>query len=260
MIKYELFNKEEVDKTKDKVIETVKEWHDRVHPDYVFVTETSGMPHGFLIKAAWKKAYPNEKPPIFYRINPAAIIPRSKFQPKIDEFIARRIKKDNASIIIYDEHRSGFYQVYGKGTMLVDKPDNPNYNPHYSNSSVGKVAIAIAGVYEKKKTKKTPGDIFISKGSVAEGKCLYDPEYKSTSKLYHSMARGLSEDEREYASDNQNPRLPEEDIRGRIVKNPEQRKRAIGLIKELKHIGREAGEELHKKLQIVKLRRKLEIA
>ncbi len=61
----------------NKIIEELKEEIEGLHkykPKIVFLTETSAIPFGYMLKEAWKKAYPNEKSPIFYRINPKSLL------------------------------------------------------------------------------------------------------------------------------------------------------------------------------------------
>ena len=45
----------------------IKKWHDEIKPDIVILTETSGFSFGYILKEAWKKAYPNEKIPCHWR-------------------------------------------------------------------------------------------------------------------------------------------------------------------------------------------------
>ena len=112
--------------------ETVKKWHDKANPEYIFLTETSAIPMGYLLKATWKKAYPGEKNPKFYRINPHAIYDISKQDPQAKErghvtdqnrkqkemrnYLEKRIKNKNASIIVYDESQ-------GEKISTTDEPN-----------------------------------------------------------------------------------------------------------------------------------------
>jgi len=45
------------------------ELHDKYHPEVIFVTQTSGILKGYSLKEAWKKTWPNEKPPKFLTLN-----------------------------------------------------------------------------------------------------------------------------------------------------------------------------------------------
>ena len=107
----------------------VKQWHDDIKPDYIFLTETKGVPAGYVIKETWKQAYPTEDVPQFFKINPGApivygrkmvwnspitrfgngkweekeIVPDKQSDRKISKYITDRVKKDNSRIIVFDE-------------------------------------------------------------------------------------------------------------------------------------------------------------
>lgn len=87
--------------------EMIKEWRDEVKPDYIFLNECSSTPYGFLIKAAWKTAYPDEDLPKFYLINPRAIEHADLYGDKAYrewvEYFTRRVKNKNAKVIVFDE-------------------------------------------------------------------------------------------------------------------------------------------------------------
>ena len=91
--------------------ENIKAIH-KYNPKYIFLTETSSIPTGFALKEAWKEAYPLEKPPIFYRIDPSQIMqydPKNpsgkKMTPQIrkdlEDFFKKRIKDRNSLILVY---------------------------------------------------------------------------------------------------------------------------------------------------------------
>ena len=90
--------------------ERIKYWHDS-GVDSVFLAETSATPFGFILKQAWKEAYPEEKVPKFYRIDPRAtstIGMRYKYasdQRKhgriISDYFAKRVNKDS-KVVIFD--------------------------------------------------------------------------------------------------------------------------------------------------------------
>jgi len=89
-----VINKDYARKTLDEFANQVKFFHDVYKPDYVFLTETSSTPIGYILKEAWKTAYPGEKPPVFLRIIPG----RGN-----KEFFEKRIKNKDAKIFVYDE-------------------------------------------------------------------------------------------------------------------------------------------------------------
>jgi len=72
----------------------VRFFHDVYKPDYIFLNETGATPTGYILKEAWKKAYPGERPPVFLRIIPGR---GSK------EFFEKRIKDKDSKIFVYDE-------------------------------------------------------------------------------------------------------------------------------------------------------------
>jgi hypoxanthine phosphoribosyltransferase len=78
----------------DEFANQVKFFHDVYKPDYVFLTETSSTPIGYILKEAWKTAYPDEKPPVFLRIIPGR---------GDKEFFEKRIKDKDSKIFVYDE-------------------------------------------------------------------------------------------------------------------------------------------------------------
>lgn len=90
----------------------ISEWH-TLKPQYVFLTETSATPWGYLIKSAWKQAYPNEECPRFYRIDPRAL--QNAWEPqketalyeKWNNYFTSRIKDKNSQVIIFDETSEG---------------------------------------------------------------------------------------------------------------------------------------------------------
>ena len=47
--------------------------HDKYHPDIIFLPDTSAHLKGYVIREAWKTAWPNETPPKMLRINVKAI-------------------------------------------------------------------------------------------------------------------------------------------------------------------------------------------
>src|SRR3989338_7375924 len=100
--------------------EIVEKIH-RYHPSYIFLTETSSVQVGYLIKEALKVAYPNEPLPRFYRIDPRQVIPVLKYGQdvvdgkvkgvdrtlnakikELEEFFRKRIKNKKARILVYD--------------------------------------------------------------------------------------------------------------------------------------------------------------
>lgn|GEM_PF-1804824 len=98
----------------------IRYWHDDFKPDYIFLTETSALPAGYMFKEAWKAAYPLEEPPLFFRVNPNAmnLDPETsespEYQEKLKEYLGKRIKKGNARVAIFDEQ-----PISGKSQRVV---------------------------------------------------------------------------------------------------------------------------------------------
>jgi len=94
-------------------------------PDYVFLTETSATPWGYVLREAYSKAYPGQKPPKFYRIDPSALAgaqssrfdstARKKMKEaargKLKGYFEKRIDKENPRVIIFDE-------LYGRSNSV----------------------------------------------------------------------------------------------------------------------------------------------
>lgn len=135
-------------------ISKVAEWHDRVKPDYVFLNETSAVPLGYVLKEAWKTAYPDEKSPVFYRINPAVLptnprwddfygsergidqrITRDpKYQKKMRDFFKYRIKKKNPIVVVLDEHSASGRGLDNVRRAIHNSTDIPWEDIHLENA------------------------------------------------------------------------------------------------------------------------------
>lgn len=108
----------------------LKTWHS-YKPDYIFLTETSAVPYGYAIREAWRVAYPDEKLPVFYRVEPwtesdhiveigaeddideliketelksDTHLALGKIKEGIADYLRGRIKKSDANIIIFDQY------------------------------------------------------------------------------------------------------------------------------------------------------------
>jgi hypothetical protein len=253
---------EDLKKTKKWAKEVVKRWHSK-DPDYVFLTETSGPLYGYVLKDTWKKAYPNEKPPEFFRINPDSLWYRTGENKKLEDsemiaeeekYFKKRIKKKDPNIIVFDEGSKGNaktmedFSLYSKNNKL-----SKNYKFNRSSETEGAAAQASRFIHEFLEDNDLKGELYTSKqGNVVirQGSIGEDQDSKfsknPTSKFgYRSSYRPTSEDE-DYQYDEKFKQYA--DLTGAIVKHPKQRKRAMAYVKELKEIGKEAGEELaHKR-------------
>ena len=256
---------------RDWAKKTVQEWHDKVAPDYIFVSETSAIPHGYVLKEVWKGAYPDEECPRFYRIDPKATKPiyrgdenkekrikiRKGFDAGRKNYFDRRITKDSAKIIVFDEGND----------MPLDQYSGRSIEHAVSivedgTKLIGKKAEHVWGT---KGDEGTKGQNILGGGTLHKGELGYPDIYYSdcpTYKLFAffdwqpvSSGRGLSRDELLASSKTENGELEQMILDGKftyaggIVKEPEQRKRAIKFVDELKRIGQEAGKELFQELQ-----------
>ncbi|MEK6918018.1 MAG: hypothetical protein AABW51_03650 [Nanoarchaeota archaeon] len=180
----------ELGETKDKegVARMIKEWH-KIQPKYVFLTETSGTPWGYLIKAAWKEAYPNETVPKFYRVDPITLTradyyysrnrdkrkEREQIDNRFEEFFNERIKDKHSQIIIFDESSATGHSLNITKEYLKKKVPSQNIHPftgdNYLSSGSAIPAISVTG----KKTKYS-------------SKVGYPPsEYRFTGEFIHDV-------------------------------------------------------------------------
>ncbi|MFA4960362.1 MAG: hypothetical protein WC548_01740 [Candidatus Pacearchaeota archaeon] len=132
------------------------EIHDS-HPDYIFLTETSATPWGYFLKEAYKKAYPEEKLPAFYRVNPSAVVGTKKethdpwreikrtAREKLNEFFKVRIKKENPRVVIFDEMYGRHYSTDAVRDALEEYGVNPK-NISVVLPSVKKEGNVVAGL------------------------------------------------------------------------------------------------------------------
>ncbi len=120
-VEYRVVDREKAGGLAQEVSRQVEHWHD-FQPDYVFLTETSAFPIGYMFKEAWKAAYPDERPPQFFRVDPIAMGRNSNalelpgYEEKLEEFLNKRIKKPNARVAIFDEQ-----PMTGKSQATVRK-------------------------------------------------------------------------------------------------------------------------------------------
>jgi|SRR3989344_1599271 len=293
---------ESQDKIKKWAEGVVRQWHDDVKPDYIFLTETSAVPYGFVLKEAWKKAYGRENSPKFYRINPRTplimnVLDSNQASSNIDymekvrgylkarhkltnpyikkltNFVKDRIHKENPRIIVFDEGRVMDKERTDENYMgKLFKFPNKAHLPKETEGIGNRSLIASVNFLYEMLNKDSP-TIFGSQQAVSallEGAKEEQGHYnrsgqlivksrKPTSKFWGTSYIGRdeqSEDEtRSYRKKNSGRY---DELRGSIVKHPEQRKRAIAYVRELKEIGREAGEELHTELEQEKQKKKLE--
>lgn len=256
----------ERERTKEWIKNIVKQWDEKAKPDYVFLTETSSILYGYPIKEAWKKAYPGEKIPKFYRIDSYPFRQRkvNRDDPDLDAFFKKRIKKKNPKILIYDEHSYDDDDKYnprggedcsqtpeekmeytGKLMLFLKKKHHTQDLEKFPGLSLRRVAEYMTNFLEKNKIN---GEIWGSDQNLLNGgiRPLYGEYSRSpTSKTYRYSNRDYTPDERILSRNIEYISIPlEKRFRASIVRHPEQRKRALEYISEIKSIGKEAGQEL----------------
>ena len=82
-------------------------WHKEVKPNIIILTATSATPYGYLIKTAWRTAFPTEEQPIFMNIDPRHLpgmglsrLPNAKEEDALPA--EKRIGK-SSRILVFDE-------------------------------------------------------------------------------------------------------------------------------------------------------------
>lgn len=85
--------------------EKISVWHDEIRPDYIIMTDASSVPIMIAAKAAWKAAYPSEKPPVFLRAEPWEVSSREKGETWYKDFKDAEFEKlpKDAKILLFDE-------------------------------------------------------------------------------------------------------------------------------------------------------------
>ena len=76
----------------------IRDLHDNFKPDAVFMTQTSATLFGWTIKEAWKKAWPDERPPKILTIDPHFLVSPNekdfeKYRGRFEQVVERTRKK-----------------------------------------------------------------------------------------------------------------------------------------------------------------------
>jgi hypothetical protein len=248
----------------------IKEWH-RLKPDYIFLSETSSIPYGYAIKKAWKEAYPEEDLPKFYRIESwtesAHIIKtygvddskentalREKIKEGVAIFLKKRIKKEDAKIILFDE--------YDK--ML--SPQRIDLPRETGGTTLSGPAKEIMEMFPKSKlyyaglNNNGPhldfGRFSFPKFKYPRVTLKRNIDYKEKRRI--SASRGKPGRSMALAEPLEN--VPREQVvqeileygyspTGRTIKDPKRRRMALRYIQELNEIGEECGREFYEELE-----------
>lgn len=222
--------------------EVIKRWHDKLRPEYVFLTETAGTQYGWILKETWIEAYGRKNMPKFYRIDPRSeLVPDGK-GPQVRDYFEKRIirpikrtiwekmiGKRKPTIIVYDELTLGHKKGYFSSKKRTEK------------KSIDRAANFILNNVPE-------ANIYIEKGSDVTLHTF--PETRSTSKM-RTLRKPLKEsalspDEHYQFEVHKYPQQP---LTGNIVKLSSQRRKALDYIDEVKRIGKEAGEELKRECE-----------
>lgn len=263
MKRTENFGEKDFEEIKEWAEATVKKWN-KLKPDYVFLTETAAIPFGYVLKETWKKAYGRASLPRFYRIDPKAAIPRAKFDEIVLKYASKRIEKDSPRIFIFDECEFEGPEPYFSNGVKVGR------------ASRAATTWAVQKIHSGLKGLGKEGEIYVCGGGpdqlsrrvflfpegdkrvVTDDRGFVDTKgplisRSPTSRVFaYPGHRKKTEDEALVSMDDivDSVKKGKIEVRltGRIVKHPEQRKRAIAYVDELKQIGGEAGKELRKEL------------
>ncbi|MEK6933458.1 MAG: hypothetical protein AABW75_01120 [Nanoarchaeota archaeon] len=229
--------KSEEDKVKS-IAKNIRALHKK-KPSIIFLTETSAIPDGYAFKEAWRTAYPDEKPPVFYRIDPRALCNIREFHDKIsltyhteegrtkferykeiveknqlmlEAFLKRRIKDRSVVVFIYDED-----SITGSSPSIVyDLLTNPKYFGLQESLKCENVHMVL-GYHE---AQKLNADYFAGTG--------LSPRITKKKKLDAFPFDRI-------------------ELRGTIDRSD--RKRNLNAIKSFKYLGRKAGEEIQQEEQ-----------
>lgn len=222
----------------------LKTIHDKYNPDYIFICETSDYYDAIAIKLAWREAYPNEAAPVFYRVDPRMIIGDEIYEGinkiyknkdysdryldgKINFFL-QRIKKDNARVLVVDHS---------------NQSDSREYVIDFIEAELCDKGVDVKGYV-----------LDIMKFSLRGKGWSYDSLY---SKVFSVRRRQWTEDEKTI-TDEERDKIIEDFLEGdesgkifqaRLVKHPEQKERALALLREVAMVAKRAGKELREELK-----------
>lgn len=256
---YRLFTPEEVEKAKVWIKENVKDWHDRLNPEVVFLPECSATPIGYAIKEAWKQMYSKTETPKFYRFDPSSTFwkltdpevakgKQESYEARLKEFLGKRLPSGKKTkVLVYDTNidsestmDSANYIFSQVAELEKDKYSFETGRKHFPLpvNSTG-VFFDAADPYKlardsvednvpasEYKTKDRPLPRFVS--PTMKKAIVHEPD------RYHGGMQAVS-----YGS-HSNLMY---DFRGRIVQNEEAKKSAMDFIHDLKLVGKEAGIE-----------------
>ena len=228
-----------------KYEETIKQIHE-YNPEYIFLTETSSIPLGYLIKEALRKAYPNSPLPKFYRVDPRQIQEvmfegGSEEKRKLEEFFRKRIKIKNAKILVYDTDWDAGRSP-GSIVALLKYPERFGFDIDINCPNV-KMNGRIFPEQERKLSPNVKKDFGIDDSDIAP---IIGIEFP----FRHGMSRLTIKEGNENKFDFRGRRLKKENYPSRDKQDYDPRYRTpLELIEGAKKLGRELGQELRAELE-----------
>lgn len=286
MTEYSTIRPKDVGVTKEWVKKSVKNWHDKLHPEVIFLVESSATPAGYLIRETWKNMYPSEASPKFYRIDSVSILrdfhadPRRGWKKKdelkitqlkseLADFFSKRLPHGKETrVLVYDHNIDQGDTKRSTDKVFLEyaglNPNNYLFETGISRNLLSEregsvVNSGASRAFDTDNPKNMPvreemkGKIF-RKDELSEiPRYTFDDIFESTKYVSPTMKKSRQIIEKDgddlfvgpplsqvhgYA----HPKLTY-NFRGRIVKHPEARKRALAFIRDLKKLGREAGKE-----------------
>lgn len=261
------------DKIKKWAEIVVRQWHDEVKPDYIFLTETSAVPYGFVLKEAWRRAYEKEDMPRFQRIDPMySLIERGniknyltralKEKPELVAVanrnviapVSKRVTKQNPRILVFDEGavrdlspNNVPLKQYSRDNLYLYDSQRSSENEEKERDHMGIHSTSLMH------TMSFLDEVLRYRGDTPEiwgsQQAVPDVLYQTITKKGVSRMPTQKVDKSKNWDRDDSPRTYKNRFVGNIVKEPRQRKRAIAYINDLKQLGREAGEELHAQIE-----------
>ncbi|MEK6926905.1 MAG: hypothetical protein AABX11_00585 [Nanoarchaeota archaeon] len=136
----------------------IKELHDKYHPEIIFLPDTSAHGYGFIIKEAWKKAWPSETLPKMLRINVKPVkkaemgVAEGAYRKIVDETKLKLIKfgKNGNIAVVDDGSLPDRAIIVGEKTFELPRGYNP-IEERKGNHRVGILSSALSAVRDSAK-------------------------------------------------------------------------------------------------------------
>lgn len=260
--KYRVLHNEEYNqKTREWVKNKIIAWHDKVKPDYIFLTDTSAVPFGWLFKNTWREMYPGEKVPKFYRsgiskntrqleskpgifgtpggCNPYFNI--DKWRPILEKRFERMKLDKSKTVLVYDEGGSSRLREEGGVHNVSAGFERYKYMNWYHSETARINVRALKELGFK--------EVWSDGGSGSLMGYTGDLNWRLTPEEIEKMAEFPVKPTRKFwTQKGENIDISKTGV-GITEKNPVLRKAALNYIHDLKLIGKEAGIEGRKELE-----------